>query len=42
MPSRTLVSANSESGTYSKEVFSLVALELWHRLFFDGEPVTLS
>jgi len=37
-----LINANSDSGTYSKEVFSLVALELWHRLFFDGEPVTLS
>jgi asparagine synthase (glutamine-hydrolysing) len=37
-----LISANSDSGTYSKEVFSLVALELWHRLFFDGEAVTLN
>ena len=37
-----LIHANSNSGTYSKEVFSLVALELWHRMFFDGEPVTLS
>jgi asparagine synthase (glutamine-hydrolysing) len=37
-----LLSANSDSGRYSKEVFSLVALELWHRLFFDGEAVTLS
>ncbi|MGB7603116.1 MAG: asparagine synthase (glutamine-hydrolyzing) [Candidatus Sulfotelmatobacter sp.] len=37
-----LINANSDSGAYSKEVFSLVALELWHRMFFDGEPVTLS
>ena len=37
-----LIHANSNSGAYSKEVFSLVALELWHRMFFDGEPVTLS
>jgi asparagine synthase (glutamine-hydrolysing) len=37
-----LISANRDFGTYSKEVFSLVALELWHRMFFDGEQVTLS
>jgi asparagine synthase (glutamine-hydrolysing) len=37
-----LIGANSEFGTYSKEVFSLVALELWHRMFLDGEQVTLS
>jgi asparagine synthase (glutamine-hydrolysing) len=37
-----LIDANSDSGTYSKEVFSLVALELWHRMFLDGESVTLS
>jgi asparagine synthase (glutamine-hydrolysing) len=37
-----LISANSNFGTYSKEVFSLVALELWHRMFLEGEQVTLS
>jgi asparagine synthase (glutamine-hydrolysing) len=37
-----LIDANCQSGAYSKEVFSLVALELWHRMFLDGEPVTLS
>jgi asparagine synthase (glutamine-hydrolysing) len=37
-----LIDANGDSGTYSKEVFSLVALELWHRMFLDGESVTLS
>jgi len=26
---------------YSREVFSLVTLELWHRMFLDGEQVTL-
>jgi asparagine synthase (glutamine-hydrolysing) len=37
-----LIRANSDFGTYSKEVFSLVALELWHRMFLDGEQVTLN
>jgi asparagine synthase (glutamine-hydrolysing) len=37
-----LINANSDSGTYSKEVFSLVALELWHRMFLDREQVTLN
>ncbi len=37
-----LINDNSDFGTHSKEVFSLVALELWHRMFLDGEPVTLS
>jgi asparagine synthase (glutamine-hydrolysing) len=37
-----LIDANCQSGAYSKEVFSLVALELWHRMFLDGEPVTRS
>jgi asparagine synthase (glutamine-hydrolysing) len=37
-----LIDANRDYGSYSKEVFSLVALELWHRMFLDGEPVTLS
>jgi asparagine synthase (glutamine-hydrolysing) len=37
-----LISANNDSGAHSKEVFSLVALELWHRAFLDGERVTLN
>jgi len=37
-----LVNANNDSGAHSKEVFSLVALELWHRAFLDGERVTLN
>jgi asparagine synthase (glutamine-hydrolysing) len=31
-----LISDNVESGGRSKELFSLVALELWHRQFLDG------
>jgi asparagine synthase (glutamine-hydrolysing) len=37
-----LIQANQERGAYSKEIFSLVTLELWHRMFLDGAPVTLS
>jgi asparagine synthase (glutamine-hydrolysing) len=37
-----LINANNDRGGYSKEVFSLVALELWHRMFLDGEQVTLN
>ena len=36
------ISANSDFGRYSKEIFSLVALELWHRMFLEGEQVTLN
>ncbi|HTZ95269.1 MAG TPA: asparagine synthase (glutamine-hydrolyzing) [Terriglobales bacterium] len=36
-----LIKANVEHGLYAKEVFSLVTLELWHRMFLDGETVTL-
>ena len=32
-----LIEANREHGAYSKEVFSLVTLELWHRMFIDQE-----
>lgn len=31
-----LVSQNEQHGGYSKEVFSLAMLELWHRVFLDG------
>ena len=36
-----LINANVEHGAYSKEIFSLVTLELWHRMFLDGDTVTL-
>jgi len=32
-----LLAANSETGSYPKEVFSLVTLELWHRAFLNCE-----
>ena len=32
---RRLLRANSSKGAFSKEVFSLLALELWHRRFVD-------
>jgi asparagine synthase (glutamine-hydrolysing) len=32
-----LVRANVESGSYPKEILSLVSLELWHRAFLGGE-----
>jgi asparagine synthase (glutamine-hydrolysing) len=34
-----LIKANSDSGSHSKEIFSLVALEMWHRMFLDGEKL---
>jgi asparagine synthase (glutamine-hydrolysing) len=37
-----LLNANNEHGAYSKEIFSLVTLELWHRMFLDGDQVTLN
>ena len=37
-----LIAENEKHGSYSKEVFSLVTLELWHRMFLEGEPVTLN
>ena len=34
-----LLAANSERLNYSKEIFSLIVLELWHRTFVDdGQP----
>lgn len=32
-----LIKSNIESGSYPKEIFSLVILELWHRTFLEGE-----
>jgi asparagine synthase (glutamine-hydrolysing) len=37
-----LLGANREAGSYSKEVFSLVTLELWHRAFLDQEVGVLA
>jgi len=37
-----LMKSNAERGLYSKEVFSLVTLELWHRMFLDCETGTLN
>jgi len=37
-----LISANNACGAYSKEIFSLVTLELWHRMFLENETVTLN
>jgi asparagine synthase (glutamine-hydrolysing) len=33
-----LLRANFRDGIYSKEIFSLLILELWHRQFVDGAP----
>ena len=33
----TLVRRNEASGSYSKEIFSLLTLELWHRMFIDNQ-----
>lgn len=38
----SLINANQEHGVYSKEIFSLVTLELWHRMFLDRDQVTLN
>ena len=35
-----LIQANQERGAYSKEIFSLVTLELWHRMFLEGAQVS--
>jgi asparagine synthase (glutamine-hydrolysing) len=37
-----LFSRNSETGAYSKEIFCLVVLELWHRVFSDGGNLPVS
>jgi asparagine synthase (glutamine-hydrolysing) len=34
-----LLDANAHTGNYSKEMFSLLVLELWHREFADTAPV---
>jgi asparagine synthase (glutamine-hydrolysing) len=37
-----LLEENLHSGRYSKEIFSLVTLELWHRAFLEKVGVTAS
>ena len=34
-----LIDRNAKSGGYSKDVFSLVALELWHRVFLETPAI---
>jgi len=36
----TLLSENENFGRYSKELFSLAVLELWHREFLEKEPIS--
>jgi asparagine synthase (glutamine-hydrolysing) len=36
-----LIKLNLNGGDYSKELFSLVVLELWHRTFADHDSVTI-
>jgi asparagine synthase (glutamine-hydrolysing) len=36
-----LLQANSAGANYSKEIFSLLSLELWQRVFLKREPVAL-
>jgi asparagine synthase (glutamine-hydrolysing) len=37
-----LLSENLRSGLYSKELFSLAVLELWHRRFLEREPTPVA
>jgi asparagine synthase (glutamine-hydrolysing) len=34
-----LIEGKCDEETYSKEIFSLVTLELWHRMFLDRNAV---
>jgi asparagine synthase (glutamine-hydrolysing) len=37
-----LIEANNYRGGYSKEIFSLVTLELWHRMFLDVQQQSMN
>jgi asparagine synthase (glutamine-hydrolysing) len=37
-----LLKQNAASGKYAKEIFSLITLELWHRIFIEHENVMLN
>lgn len=37
-----LIQANNERGAYSKEIFSLLTLELWHRMFLENEQPSVN
>ena len=36
-----MLQANSQGVDYSKEIFSLLSLELWQRIFLEDQQVTL-
>ena len=36
---KELVLLNEQTGEFSKEIFSLITLELWHRVFLEQEAV---
>jgi asparagine synthase (glutamine-hydrolysing) len=36
-----MLQANSQGADYSKEIFSLLSLELWQRIFLEDQQVTL-
>ena len=36
---RELLARDEAAGGYSKEIFSLVTLELWHRVFLEQKPL---
>ncbi|MFY9726823.1 MAG: asparagine synthase (glutamine-hydrolyzing) [Bryobacteraceae bacterium] len=39
---RELVARDEAGGGYSKEIFSLLTLELWHRTFLERKPVSVN
>jgi asparagine synthase (glutamine-hydrolysing) len=39
---KALVSNDSTNGGYSKELFSLAVLEMWHRIFVDAKPTPVA
>jgi asparagine synthase (glutamine-hydrolysing) len=39
---KNIINPWSVSGIYSQEIFSLLTLELWHRIFIDGDNQSIS